>query len=161
MLAEREVLKAPFADFNLRDDTFGPVPVRRLGVEGGGEQDDGTACLRSERLQPGEKVLTHEQSPRPEPRFQAVLQLAPAFHHKKTLLPPRLGFFLQQEQILEFRVLGRCDRFCPQNFSGFIVGKNSTSWMASFPVMNIVRRSMPMPMPEVGGMPYSSARTKS
>ena len=27
--------------------------------------------------------------------------------------------------------------------------------------MNIVRRSMPMPIPEQVGMPYSSARTKS
>jgi len=28
-------------------------------------------------------------------------------------------------------------------------------------VMNIVRRSIPIPSPDVGGIPYSSARTKS
>ena len=46
-------------------------------------------------------------------------------------------------------------------FSGRICGKKSTSWIEAWSVMNIVRRSMPMPMPEHDGMPYSSARTKS
>ena len=107
------------------------------------------------------ELRTDEEGPDPEAGFQAVLQFAPSFHHEKTLLPPRLGFLLQQEQILDFRILRRCDGFYPQNFSGLIVGKKRTSWMASLPVMNMVRRSMPMPMPEVGGMPYSRARTKS
>ena len=39
-------------------------------------------------------------------------------------------------------------------FSGFIWGKNNTSWMKGFPVMSITRRSMPMPIPLVGGIPY-------
>ena len=41
--------------------------------------------------------------------FQAVLEFASAFHHEKPLLPTRLGFFLQQEKVLELGVLGRCD----------------------------------------------------
>ena len=46
-------------------------------------------------------------------------------------------------------------------FLGFICGKNSTSCMAILPVISIVRRSIPMPIPLVGGMPYCSARKKS
>ena len=46
-------------------------------------------------------------------------------------------------------------------FSGRICGKKRTSWMVVWPVMNMVRRSIPIPSPEVGGMPYSRARTKS
>ena len=46
-------------------------------------------------------------------------------------------------------------------FSGRICGKKRTSWMVVWPVMNMVRRSIPMPRPEVGGIPYSRARTKS
>jgi hypothetical protein len=45
--------------------------------------------------------------------------------------------------------------------SGFICGKKRTSWMELWLVISMARRSMPMPMPEVGGMPYSRARTKS
>ena len=45
--------------------------------------------------------------------------------------------------------------------SGFICGKSMTSPMANLPVMSITRRSMPMPMPNVGGMPYCRARRKS
>ena len=44
---------------------------------------------------------------------------------------------------------------------GRICGKKSTSWMVGELVMNIVRRSIPIPSPDVGGIPYSSARTKS
>ena len=39
--------------------------------------------------------------------------------------------------------------------SGRICGKSSTSWIAVWPVMSITRRSIPIPMPDVGGMPYS------
>ena len=46
-------------------------------------------------------------------------------------------------------------------FLGLICGKKSTSWMVGELVMNIVRRSIPIPSPDVGGIPYSSARTKS
>ena len=97
-----------------------------------------------------------------EAGLDAVPKLTAAFDHKKALLLPGPGFFLQEEQILDFRVLRRCDGLdAHQNFSGRMVGKKRTSWMVSCPVMNMVRRSMPMPIPEVGGMPYSRARTKS
>ena len=46
-------------------------------------------------------------------------------------------------------------------FSGRICGKNNTSWMVLWPVISITRRSIPIPIPEVGGIPYSNARTKS
>ena len=44
---------------------------------------------------------------------------------------------------------------------GLICGKKSTSWMVGELVMNIVKRSIPIPSPDVGGIPYSRARTKS
>ena len=40
-----------------------------------------------------------------------------------------------------------------------IAGKSTTSRIVSRPVSSMTRRSMPMPMPPVGGMPCSSART--
>ncbi|MBF8293591.1 MAG: hypothetical protein HW389_136 [Bacteroidetes bacterium] len=43
-------------------------------------------------------------------------------------------------------------------FSGFIWGKKITSRMESLFVRSIVNRSMPMPSPAVGGIPYSNAR---
>ena len=43
----------------------------------------------------------------------------------------------------------------------FIVGNSSTSRMDAASVRNMTRRSMPMPMPPVGGIPYSSALMKS
>ena len=45
--------------------------------------------------------------------------------------------------------------------SGRIRGKKSTSGIEVSPVMNIARRSMPIPIPEQVGIPYSRARTKS
>mmetsp|Transcript_7498 Transcript_7498/g.9311 ORF Transcript_7498/g.9311 Transcript_7498/m.9311 type:complete len:326 (+) Transcript_7498:112-1089(+) len=45
--------------------------------------------------------------------------------------------------------------------TGFIVGKSRTSRMESLSVRNIVRRSMPMPQPPVGGRAYSIAVQKS
>ena len=45
--------------------------------------------------------------------------------------------------------------------SGFIVGKRITSRMESVPQSIMAQRSIPKPRPPVGGMPYSSARTKS
>ena len=106
-------------------------------------------------------LRTYEHRADGKTAFQAVFQLPPALHHKEPLLPPCPGFLLQQKQVPNLRILRRCDGFRSQNFSGLIMGKKSTSWMLSAPVMNMVRRSIPMPMPEVGGMPYSSARTKS
>ena len=44
---------------------------------------------------------------------------------------------------------------------GFIVGKSMTSRMESQPVRSMTQRSMPMPRPPVGGMPYSRAFMKS
>ena len=38
-------------------------------------------------------------------------------------------------------------------------GKSTTSRMALRPLRSITRRSMPIPMPPVGGIPCSSART--
>ncbi len=43
--------------------------------------------------------------------------------------------------------------------SGRSVGKRMTSRIDSTSARIIVSRSMPMPMPPAGGMPYSSART--
>lgn len=43
--------------------------------------------------------------------------------------------------------------------SGFITGKSCTSRMVVESVMSITRRSIPMPMPPVGGRPISSALT--
>ena len=40
-----------------------------------------------------------------------------------------------------------------------MTGKRTTSLIVVLPVMSITRRSMPMPIPPVGGMPCSSART--
>ena len=42
--------------------------------------------------------------------------------------------------------------------SGRIVGNSTTSRMLSTPASSMATRSMPMPRPPVGGMPYSSAR---
>ena len=46
-------------------------------------------------------------------------------------------------------------------FSGRICGKNNTSCMVLWLVISITKRSIPIPKPDVGGMPYSSARRKS
>jgi hypothetical protein len=45
--------------------------------------------------------------------------------------------------------------------SGFMAGKSITSLMLLVSVSSIVRRSIPMPHPAVGGSPYSSTLTKS
>ena len=45
--------------------------------------------------------------------------------------------------------------------TGFMAGNNNTSLMLSIPVKNMVRRSIPIPQPAVGGKPYSIAVTKS
>ena len=44
---------------------------------------------------------------------------------------------------------------------GFMVGNRMTSRMEVLPVSSMTHRSMPMPMPPVGGIPYSSALMKS
>ena len=49
----------------------------------------------------------------------------------------------------------------PASLIGFIVGKSSTSRMVGAPVSSMTKRSTPMPMPPVGGRPYSSALRKS
>jgi hypothetical protein len=58
-----------------------------------------------------------------------------------------------------------CIRLMHRRSSGlrahFMSGKAMTSRMLGLSVSSITRRSMPMPMPAVGGMPYSSACTKS
>ena len=41
--------------------------------------------------------------------------------------------------------------------SGFMVGNRMTSRMVSAPVSSMTQRSMPIPMPPVGGIPYSMA----
>ena len=46
-------------------------------------------------------------------------------------------------------------------FSGLIWGKNNTSCIEGWLVNSIHILSMPKPMPEVGGIPYSRARKKS
>src|SRR6056297_2943001 len=46
-------------------------------------------------------------------------------------------------------------------YSGFICGKKSTALIESELVMIIERRSIPIPIPAVGGIPYSIARRKS
>ena len=43
--------------------------------------------------------------------------------------------------------------------SGRMCGNSSTSRMLAWFVSSMTVRSMPMPMPPAGGMPYSSART--
>src|SRR5690606_25486032 len=45
--------------------------------------------------------------------------------------------------------------------SGRIWGKNNTSWILALSVSIMARRSIPIPIPAVGGIPYSSARKKS
>ncbi len=178
MFRQFQVLEPTFLHFHLCDNSFRAFPVRDLPVQRLGNFDEERLCfwgqdvslrvasrpntgICSRKRPVPRNFRTHEYRPDGESRLEAMLQFAAAFHDKKALLPPRLGFLLQQEQVPDFRILCRCDLFGSQNFSGRMVGKNSTSWMASAPVMNMVRRSMPMPMPEVGGMPYSSARTKS
>mgnify|MGYP007125367904 CR=1 FL=1 len=53
-------------------------------------------------------------------------------------------------------------RECSDNaYSGLIDGKRMTSRIAGESVSSMIRRSMPMPQPPVGGRPYSSARMKS
>ena len=54
-------------------------------------------------------------------------------------------------------VIRRIARF----YLGFMVGNNNTSLIEKLSVRNITRRSTPMPMPPVGGMPYSRAVMKS
>ena len=44
---------------------------------------------------------------------------------------------------------------------GFMVGKKITSRMEAAFVSSIIKRSMPMPMPPVGGIPYSTEVRKS
>ena len=46
------------------------------------------------------------------------------------------------------------------SFTGFMAGKSRTSLMLFESVKNMVRRSMPIPQPPVGGKPYSSALQK-
>ena len=50
-----------------------------------------------------------------------------------------------------------CRSISGVTFSGRICGKKSTSWIKDSPVINMVRRSMPIPMPDVGGIPYCNA----
>ena len=45
--------------------------------------------------------------------------------------------------------------------SGFMVGNRRTSRMEVLLVSSMMKRSMPMPQPPVGGMPYSMAVRKS
>src|SRR5581483_378812 len=47
------------------------------------------------------------------------------------------------------------------DFSGRSWGNRITSRIDAWFVKSMTRRSMPMPSPAVGGMPYSSARRKS
>ena len=46
-------------------------------------------------------------------------------------------------------------------FNGRMVGNNNTSRIEALSVKNMTIRSIPMPRPPVGGMPYSSAVQKS
>ena len=47
------------------------------------------------------------------------------------------------------------------SLSGFIVGNKITSRIVSLPVKSITKRSIPIPIPPAGGIPYSKASTKS
>lgn len=49
----------------------------------------------------------------------------------------------------------------PDHRSGLICGKNSTSRIDSWLVIIMAKRSIPIPRPAVGGIPYSMARRKS
>src|SRR5690606_7115030 len=51
--------------------------------------------------------------------------------------------------------------FLHDQFCGRMCGNRITSRIDGELVSSITRRSMPMPSPAVGGMPYSRARTKS
>ena len=42
-----------------------------------------------------------------------------------------------------------------------VSGKSRTSCMDTLPVSNMAKRSIPKPIPAVGGIPYSNARRKS
>ena len=44
---------------------------------------------------------------------------------------------------------------------GFIWGKNRTSWIEVLLVINITNLSIPIPIPDVGGIPYSKDLMKS
>lgn len=44
-------------------------------------------------------------------------------------------------------------------FSGFMCGNSRTSRMEAWLVSSMTTRSIPMPMPPAGGIPYSRART--
>ena len=50
---------------------------------------------------------------------------------------------------------------CGLIYRFFMVGKRRTSRIVVVSVSNMTRRSIPMPSPPVGGMPYSRASTKS
>ena len=63
------------------------------------------------------------------------------------------------------RAAPRCAPGCPApqscHASGRMIGKRMTSRIAGTSANSMTSRSMPMPMPDVGGSPYSSARTKA
>lgn len=50
------------------------------------------------------------------------------------------------------------DSLSPARRSGRMCGNKITSLIDCFPVTSITKRSMPMPIPAAGGMPYDSAR---
>ena len=58
-------------------------------------------------------------------------------------------------------LIARRQRFADPQIFGRIVGKAMTSRIDGLLVKSITSRSMPMPSPPAGGMPYSSASTKS
>lgn len=64
---------------------------------------------------------------------------------------------------LESFLLGSTDKsankvFLATGYSGRIWGNNNTSLIEGESVSNITNRSIPIPSPAVGGIPYSSAR---
>jgi hypothetical protein len=82
--------------------------------------------------------------------------------HQKRNTTPAVGaiakrYFIRQTVARRARVRDDGAPRAGAGYSGFTNGKRMVSRMPS-PVMAISSRSRPMPMPPVGGMPYSMAR---
>ena len=63
------------------------------------------------------------------------------------------------QKLWEIAVLGKRQQGFPLGPRYFIVGKSNTSRMVVVSVRSMTRRSIPIPRPPVGGIPYSRAST--
>ena len=166
-----KVSEAAFPPLHLRYDAFGAAAVCNFGVDlrrhfeylaGGRKRPAGYGLERFGR----EQFRAPENAAGAEPGREAAFHFPAPFDEEKPPLAAYVGTVPERDGFLDFGIPDRCYRLrahhlAPRSFSGRIWGNRRTSWMVLWPSMSIARRSIPMPIPEVGGMPYSSARTKS